>query len=131
MRLLTLRIIFLVQINQKTTKPIFIAPIPVDEAIKNVPTSDYSTNIPFSDNPNIKTPHDVSPPLVSPTGDAFFDIPNFSPDGIFSPDPTVPGNYVPDIPADFPTDTTTTINNPDPNNPSASNLSLIHILRNN
>jgi hypothetical protein len=100
--------------NQPDTdnrKPITIIPIPPDIVSQNVPNSDLTTSIPFSDSPDIKTPQDIQPPLVSPDGSTSFDLPNVSPDGIVSSDPTMPGNDVPDIPAPFQTKISYNINN--------------------
>lgn len=82
--------------------PLIIPPISADTIHNLVPSGDYTNTITFPDSSNIKTPQDISPPLSSSDGSAIYDVPNYSPDGIFSPDVSDPSNYVPDIPVSDP-----------------------------
>lgn len=86
---------------KKQYPPFVIPPINPDD-VSNLVPSDYTNKIPFQDSPNVKTPQDITPPLSSPDGSAIFDIPDYSPDGVFSPDFTDPNNPVPDIPLSDP-----------------------------
>lgn len=82
--------------------PFILPPISDGDVASHIPSSDFTSTITFPDSPNIKIPQDISPPLVSSDGSVIYDIPNYSPDGVFSPDYTNPSNYVPDIPLNDP-----------------------------
>ena len=83
---------------KKDPPPFIFPPITMDQVQNLIPSGDFTSSLNFPDDATIKTPQDISPPLISPDGSTIYDIPKYSPDGIFSPDVSNPDNYVPDIP---------------------------------
>ncbi len=83
---------------KKEPPPFVIPPVPLEKARELTPTGDFISSISFSDSELIKTPQDITPPLISSDFSTVYDIPGYSPDGVFSPDFTNPNNPVPDIP---------------------------------
>ncbi|MBX0313130.1 MAG: hypothetical protein JHC31_15470 [Sulfurihydrogenibium sp.] len=83
----------------KTDYPPLEIPMPTPADIQDhLPTGDFTASVPFPDSSDVRTPQDIKPPLSSPDGSVLYDIKNYSPDNVYSPDVNNPKNYVPDIP---------------------------------